>query len=110
MKVSRDLSDRIFEITNQDDLDQWIRDVDKEIGGISWVPVGGIDNNVHTVEVASDPSLALVERPTNSIDALLDLRAIEKGETASTPHEAAKKWWGVPTDGLSAMSDSDRRT
>jgi hypothetical protein len=109
MNLSKDLSEQIFNITLQDDLDQWIRDVDKEIGGISWTPVGGIENNVHTVEVASDPSLALVERPTNSIDALLDLRALERGETARTPHDAAKKWWGVPNDGLSGMTDKDRR-
>ena len=99
-----------MKITEQGDLDQWIRNVDKEVGGISWVPVGGIENNVHTVEVASDPSLALVERPTNSIDALLDLRAIERGETAKTPHAAAAKWWGVPNEGLSEMTDKDRRT
>jgi hypothetical protein len=110
MRLSKQLSERIFNITVQEDVDQWIRDVDKEIGGISWSPVGGIENNVHTVEVASDPSLALVERPTNSIDALLDLRAIERGETARTPHAAATKWWGVPNDGLSAMTDKDRRT
>jgi hypothetical protein len=110
MKLSQQLTERIFEITVQEEVDQWLRDVDKEIGGISWAPVGGIENNVHTVEVASDPSLALVERPTNSIDALLDLRAIERGESARTPHNAAVKWWGVPSEGLSAMSDKDRRS
>lgn len=110
MKISTDLSVQLFALTTHDDLTQWIREVDKETGGVSWVPVGGIENNVHTVEVASDPSLALVERPTNSIDALLDLRAIERGETARTPHDAAKKWWGVPMDGLSKMTDKDRRT
>jgi hypothetical protein len=110
MKLSKALSEQIFQITTQEQVDQWIRDVDKSIGGISWAPVGGIQNNVHTVEVASDPSLALVERPTNSIDALLDLLAIERGETARTPHDAAKKWWGVPNDGLSGMTDKDRRT
>ena len=109
MKISKQLSEKLFELTTQEEVDQWLRDVDREIGGISWAPVGGIENNVHTVEVASDPSLALVERPTNSIDALLDLRAIERAETARTPHEAAKKWWGVPIDGLSSMSDKDRR-
>src|ERR1044072_3984485 len=110
MKLSKALSEQIFQITTQEQVDQWIRDVDKSIGGISWAPVGGIQNNVHTVEVASDPSLALGERPNNSIDALLDLLAIERGETARTAHDAAKKWWGVPNDGLSGMTDKDRRT
>jgi hypothetical protein len=109
MKLSKRLSEQIFSVTTHEEVELWIREVDKAVGGISWSPVGGIENNVHTVEVASDPSLALVERPTNSIDALLDLRAIERGETARTPHDAAKKWWGVPNDGLSGMTDKDRR-
>lgn len=109
MRLSRGLSEAIFTLSTEEQLTDWIRAVDKEIGGGTWVPLGGIDNNVHTVEVASDPALALVERPTNSIDALLDLRARERGETARTPHDAAKRWWGVPPGGLSAMTDHDRR-
>lgn len=109
MRLSRKLSERVCGLTSEEDLRDWLRDVDKEIGGISWVPLGGIENNVHTVEVASDPALALVERPTNSIDALLDLKARIHGETAPTPHDAARLWWGVPAGGLSQMSDEVRR-
>jgi hypothetical protein len=50
-----------------------------------------------------------VERPTNSIDALLDLKARELGESAPTPHQAARQWWGVPDGGLSAMDQGERR-
>lgn len=109
MKISRTLSAAAFDITTEEKLSDWCRAVDKEIGGIRWVPVGGIENNVHPVEAASDPALALVERPTNSIDALLDLRARELAETAPSPHEAARRWWGVPPDGLSSMSEESRR-
>jgi hypothetical protein len=109
MKISKELAELIFNMTTEDELDKWIKDVDKHVGGISWVPLGGIENNVHTVEVASDPALALVERPTNSIDALLDLKAREQGETAPSPHQGARKWWGVPADGLSAMDEKSRR-
>lgn len=109
MKLPGNLSERIFEIRTQEEIDDWIRQVDKVAGGIAWTPVGGIDNNVHTVEVSSDPALALVERPTNSIDALLDLRARERGETAPSPHEAARRWWEVPKGGLSEMSEKERR-
>jgi len=109
MKLSRKLSERVFEITKEDELLDWLRDVDKELAGISWVPLGGIENNVHTVEVASDPALALVERPTNSIDALLDLKARLLGETAPTPHEGARRWWKVPLGGISEMKEDARR-
>jgi len=109
MNVSNELSVALFRLATDDELKQWIRDVDKELAGVNWRPLGDIPNNIHTVDVASDPALALVERPTNSIDALLDLRSIERGETAPTPHEGAKEWWGVPSDGLSAMDERDRR-
>jgi hypothetical protein len=107
--LSRELSERLFELTSQDEIDEWLRDVSIEIGGVAWLPLGGIDNNVHTVEVASDPALALVERPINGIDALLDLVARERGETAPTPHAGAQRWWDVPVAGLGDMTDSRRR-
>ena len=109
MKISRGLSERLIAIRRGEDLRDWIYEVDKEVGGVSWQPLGGITNNVHTVEVASDPALALVERPTNSIDALLDLRARERRETAQTPLAEAQRWWNVPPEGLSAMPDEARR-
>lgn len=109
MKLPKNLSERIFEIATEEELDDWLREIDKVVGGISWTPVGGNDNNVHTVEVSSDPSLALVERPTNSIDALLDFMQREKGEAAPSPHEAAHRWWDIPAGGLSDMDQSKRR-
>lgn len=59
--------------------------------------------------MASDPALALVERPINSIDAVLDLKARESRETAASPHEAARKWWGVPGEGLAALAVMERK-
>jgi hypothetical protein len=107
-KLSRGLAERVLALKTQDEVDQWIRDVSAEVGGISWKPLGGIENNVHTVEVASDPALALVERPINGIDALLDLTAREKGETAPTPHAAAQRWWDVPENGFGELSNARR--
>lgn len=109
MRIPRELSERLFNVSTEQELNRWIRDVDKAVGGITWPWLGGIDNNVHTVEVASDPSLALVERPTNSIDALLDLKARELSRTAPSPHAAAREWFAIPPGGLSALSQEDRR-
>jgi hypothetical protein len=109
MRIPRPLTERVFDLVSEEDFQDWLSEVERSCGGVVWKPVGGIDNNVHTVEVSSDPALALVERPTNSIDALLDLKARELGETASSPHEAARRWWDVPKGGLSEMSDRERR-
>jgi hypothetical protein len=78
------------------EVDELLVEIAKAIGGIDWEPVGGIANNVHTVEVSTDPALALTERPINGIRALLDLIARERGETAPTPHVAPQSWYGVP--------------
>ena len=80
MKISRYLSERIIDIKTSAEVEEWLKLVEEELGGISWSPIGGKMNNVHTVEVSTNPGLALVERPTNSIDAMLDLAHILKRE------------------------------
>jgi hypothetical protein len=107
--ISGNLAARVFEITRPDEVISWLAEVEKELGGLRWVPLGGIPNNVHTVQVSADPALALVERPINSIDAVLDLKAEELKETAPTPHDAARAWWGVLAGGLSEMKEDARR-
>src|SRR5262249_55234374 len=77
--------------------------------GLKWMSLGDIENNVHAVEVASDPGSALVERVTNAIDAVLDLEAVRRTDTAPSPHAAAQKWLGVPTGGLSEMPQPSRQ-
>src|SRR5262245_39092344 len=106
-KISTKLTEEALAITTLDEVRAWLRAVDKEIGGLEWVRLGCIPTNVHPVPVSADPALALVERPINSVDAVLDLRALERGETAATPHDAAKKWWGVPPGGLSALKEQN---
>lgn len=79
MKLSRELSDRAFSIRTPSECEAWLADLDTAVGGLRWTAVGGIDNNVHAIEVAADPSSALVERVTNAIDAAIDLMALERG-------------------------------
>jgi hypothetical protein len=107
-RLSETLSGQLFQIADAEQTAEFLADLGKEMS-VSWQPVGGIPNNVHTVEVSSDPALALMERPINGIDAILDLRARERGETAPTPHIAAERWYGVPPAGLTAMKEDERR-
>lgn len=60
-----ELSEAAFELTDSESVRDWLHEVEQEFGTVSWQALGGIPNNVHTVEVASDPGLALVERPIN---------------------------------------------
>ena len=107
--VPRSLADGVFELVRGEEVADWIDEVAAAVGGVTWRPLGGIDNNVHTVEVASDPGLALVEIPVNGIDALLELEALKHGEGATTPHAAANRWYDVPAGGLAAMTTKDQR-
>lgn len=88
-------------------VDSWLAMVAASPSGLSWTPLGGIENNVHTVEVSADPALALVERPVNSIDAVLDLKARELGVTAPTPKAAAQLFWPDLGEGVS-LEDARR--
>jgi hypothetical protein len=106
--LSESLSHRALALVAEREVIAWIEDVAAEVSGVTWLPLGGIPNNVHTIEVASDPALALVERPINGIDALLDLASRERGETAPTPHEAAHRWFGVPAGGLAEAPQRTR--
>jgi hypothetical protein len=108
-QVPRTLSERIFTLASTEDCAEWIRDVDEAVGGLTWKNLGGEEDNVHTVEVASDPAAALVERVTNAIDAMLDLEMERHSDAPKTPRAAAELFFGVPSGGVSALSMPDRQ-
>ncbi len=86
VKISKKLSEQALTITTVADVRAWLHAAEKEVGGLLWVALGGIANNVHTVQVSAESALALVERPLNSIDAVPDLPALERGRTGPAPH------------------------
>jgi hypothetical protein len=55
VRISQELSMRALRATRPDEIEQWLTDVDRYVGGLRWVPLGGIENNVHTVQVSADP-------------------------------------------------------
>ncbi len=66
--------------------------------GFAWQPVGGRTTNVSTVELATHPGRAIVERINNSIDALIDERLTSATfiEKPATPADAARLCFGRP--------------
>ncbi|MBL8060748.1 MAG: hypothetical protein JNK63_08555 [Chthonomonas sp.] len=77
---------------------------------IVWHPFGR-RNNRGTIEASGDTGRSLVERATNGIDAILELEHSNHGgmPDCSSPKEAGLAWLGIPTNGLSAMSATQRR-
>lgn len=76
-----------------------------------WHPVGNRENNRGVIEVSGDPGKSANERVTNAIDAVLEREHdVHVGlPKCRSPREAAVAWLGVPRDGLSKMTPSDRR-
>lgn len=82
-----------------------------ERGGLIWAPVGGRENNRGTIEVARDPGRSLVERLTNSIDAILELEHDKHNgmPDCRSPKDAATAWLNIPQAGLSELTPVTRR-
>lgn len=75
---------------------------------IKWLPVGGRGNNQSTINMGTDPAAGLVERITNSIDAVLDLEWHEQGcpTDIDNPRLAAQKWFGIQDGKLRNIKDA----
>lgn len=84
---------------------------------VRWRPVGDMDDNFGAINAASDSRLALNERITNMIDAVLELQArlrfgTDTGAMATAmpnPLQAAAVLLDVPTKGVGEMPISDRQ-
>jgi hypothetical protein len=84
---------------------------------LHWRAVGDIDDNFGAINAASDARLALNERITNMIDAILEMHARLKYGTdvagmaaaMTSPAQAATVLLGVPTAGVGEMFISERQ-
>jgi hypothetical protein len=86
-------------------------------GAVNWRPVGDMDDNFGAINAASDSRLALNERITNMIDAILEKEARLKygsdlsaiAGALSSPQEAATVLLGVPAGGVGELSIPERQ-
>jgi hypothetical protein len=78
-------------------------------GGSAWRPVGGRENNAGSIDVATSPAGAIVERITNGADALLEMAFELSPSGVTSPVAAAAHYFGVPPMGVGGMSDEERR-
>jgi hypothetical protein len=78
---------------------------------IRWEPVGGRGNNQSTINMGTDPAAGLIERITNSIDAVLDLEWHQQGcpTDIESPRVAVQKWFGLPEGKLRNIKDASAK-
>ena len=94
-----------------EDIKRLLSDAAAELGEHHWRDLGDRPNNAGTVQIASSPASALIERVTNAIDGMLELKADEHaGDLPASPRDAARDWFAVPRQGIGEMSETERRT
>lgn len=78
---------------------------------IRWEAVGGRGNNQSTINMGTDPAAGLVERITNSIDAVLDLEWYQQGcpKDIDSPRAAVQKWFGLQEGKLRNIKDASAK-
>lgn len=78
---------------------------------IRWEPVGGRGNNQSTINMGTDPAAGLVERITNSIDAVLDLEWHEQGcpTDIESPRIAVQRWFNLSEGKLRNIKDASAK-
>ncbi len=107
----RTLASALMDASKMGDVERILEMAETLYGPLSTRPVGDRPNNIGTVRVGSDPALGIVERGTNGMDDLLDLgHAQHPGDNPTSPREAARLWFGVPSGGVGDMTDAERRS
>jgi hypothetical protein len=64
---------------------------------LEWKFYGGHSSNMSTINIGSNPGRSLIERVTNSIDAVLEREMQQReGSEPDSPMDAAARWFGRP--------------
>lgn len=103
--------ERLLAITSVKDLTKFLIELQRQVGKLSWVPVGNNDNNLAIINLGSDSAAGLVERVTNAIDGVLDLEWMRQGspEGVRSPRAAVSKWFDIPDGRLGEIVRDDLR-
>ncbi|MCG3254818.1 MAG: hypothetical protein KAU62_01940 [Candidatus Heimdallarchaeota archaeon] len=107
---SLELFKKIGSIKNALEVDELISQLEKA-KLISWLPVGGIENNEGTIDSATDPADSLFERVTNAMDAMIELEYHKKKPSNSfdSPKKAIEELFNLEMDNFSQLSSEEQR-
>ncbi len=100
------LLNKLLEAAQVHQVTDVIRDL-SEKEDVGWVPVGGKQNNLATINIGSDPAAGVIERITNAIDAVLEREWQERGqpEGINSPREAVAQWFGIEEGRLNSIDN-----
>lgn len=90
------------------DVTSFLLDFQEDVN-IKWVPVGGRQDNIATINIGTDPAAGLTERITNAIDAVLELEwhKQNKPDDIVSPRQATENWFGIKEGRLRNIKRED---
>ena len=101
---------QLFRIRRSSEVRSFLGQLEsKAKGQWKWWPLGDRVANASNVHVLTEPGPALVERVTNAIDAMLELRHREVGSPEpgpSSPKQASEEWFGIKGGTLNRAKDN----
>ena len=74
-------------------------------GKISWKPLGGRINNLSTVNLGSDPAAGVIERITNSMDAVIESSLNGHDAENRNPREIVEELFSIKEGRLKSIKD-----
>lgn len=79
--------------------------------GARWRPVGDRDTNFATIYLSSNPDISVVERVTNSIDAVIEAKAETSSQLkkCKSPRNFVQEAFGVKKGELISLSEDQRK-
>lgn len=104
----KEIASKLLKMRTKTEVSRFLEDISKNSESFKWVPVGGKPTNAANIELVTEQAPPLVERITNSIDAILELceADIPKDQPRPpSPREAAERWFNVPKGHLENLSN-----
>lgn len=94
------IASKLLGMRTKAEVSRFLEEISEDLGGnLKWVPVSGKYDNARSIELTTEQAPPLVERITNSIDAIIELSEadIPKDQPRpQSPREATERWLGVP--------------
>jgi hypothetical protein len=105
----KEIASKLLKMRTKTEVSSFLEEIFKNSeGNFKWVPVGGKLDNARSIELTTEQAPPLVERITNSIDALIELCEADIPEDQprpQSPREAAERWFSVPKGHLENLSN-----
>lgn len=99
-KEEKQIASKLLGMRTKTDVSRFLEEISEDLeGNLKWVPVSGKHDNAARIELSTEQAPPLVERITNSIDAVIELceADVPKDQPRpQSPREAAERWLGVP--------------